>query len=66
MKKSAITFITLTFIFTSAVSAFCEELVVYTARKEYLIRPVFKDLELLGQLNGLLNDGNGGRVGDAG
>jgi iron(III) transport system substrate-binding protein len=42
LKKSAITFIALTFIFTSAVAAFCEELVVYTARKEYLIRPIFK------------------------
>jgi len=42
LKKSSITFIALTFIFTSAVAAFCEELVVYTARKEYLIRPIFK------------------------
>lgn len=42
MKKSAIILIALTFIFTSAVAAFCEELVVYTARKEHLIRPLFK------------------------
>jgi iron(III) transport system substrate-binding protein len=42
LKKFAITFIALTFIFTSAVAAFCEELVVYTARKEHLIRPLFE------------------------
>ncbi len=42
MKKSAIILMALTFIFTSAVAAFCEELVVYTARKEHLIRPLFE------------------------
>jgi iron(III) transport system substrate-binding protein len=40
--KSVIVLLALTFIFTSTLAAFCEELVVYTARKEHLIRPLFE------------------------
>jgi iron(III) transport system substrate-binding protein len=42
LKKSIIILFALTFVFTTAVAAFCEELVVYTARKEHLIRPLFE------------------------
>ncbi|CAB1085551.1 ABC transporter substrate-binding protein [Alkalispirochaeta odontotermitis] len=42
MKKSIIILLTLTFVFTTVIAAFCEELVVYTARKEHLIRPLFE------------------------
>jgi iron(III) transport system substrate-binding protein len=42
LRKSVIVSLALTFIFTSTLAAFCEELVVYTARKEHLIRPLFE------------------------
>lgn len=42
MKKSIITLLALTVVFTTVVAGFCEELVVYTARKEHLIRPLFE------------------------